>query len=109
MQGEADDSKGMEGAIQNAINRGEFDNLKGKGKPLDLNEYFDTPEEIRLGYSLLKNAGFVPEEVQLINLINELKVKIRNAKDDKTLKGLQKQMRDAQLNYDLLMERNHKR
>ena len=68
----SNDPEGTEGAIRSAIERGEFDNLKGKGNPLNLNEYFDTPEDIRLGYTLLKNAGYVPEEVQLLNQIEEL-------------------------------------
>jgi len=49
---QSNDPEGTEGAIRSAIERGEFDNLKGKGKPLDLNESFDTPEDIRLSYTL---------------------------------------------------------
>lgn len=109
MPNNSDNSKGTEGAIQSAIERGEFDNLKGKGKPLDLNEYFDTPEEIRLGYTLLKNAGYVPEEVQLLNHIEELKTKLKQEKDQNQIQELQKLLRDAQLNYDLRMERLKKR
>jgi Domain of unknown function (DUF1992) len=104
-----DDPKGTEGAIHNAIQRGEFDNLKGKGKPLDLNEYFDTPEDIRLGYSLLKNAGYVPDEVHLLNQISELKDKISEEKNESKVKELRKQLRDVQLKYDLRMERLNKR
>lgn len=105
----SDNPEGTEGAIQNAIERGEFDNLKGKGKPLDLNEYFDTPEEIRLGYTLLKNAGYVPEEIQLRNQIEELKTKLKQEKDQNQIQELRKRLRDVQLNYDLKMERLKKR
>ena len=41
--------------IREAIERGEFDELKGKGKPLDLDAYFATPEDIRMAYSILKS------------------------------------------------------
>jgi hypothetical protein len=34
-----------------AIATGEFHNLPGKGKPLDLGAYFATPEDLRMGYS----------------------------------------------------------
>ena len=36
--------------INEAIARGEFDNLPGKGKPPDLDAYFATPERLRMGY-----------------------------------------------------------
>jgi hypothetical protein len=105
MPNNSDNPEVIEGAIQSAIERGEFDNLKGKGKPLDLNEYFDTPEEIRLGYTLLKNAGYVPEEVQLRNQIEELKTKLKQEKDQNRILELRKHLRDTQLKYDLSMER----
>ena len=54
--------KAVEAIIKDAMERGEFTNLPGKGKPLDLSAYFETPEEVRMAYSLLKNAGMVPEE-----------------------------------------------
>jgi hypothetical protein len=56
----------VEAMIKEAMERGEFDNLPGKGKPIDLTEYFETPEEIRLANSLLKNAGLTSREVDLL-------------------------------------------
>ena len=41
--------------IREAMEKGEFDNLPGKGKPLDLEAYFATPADVRLGYSVLKS------------------------------------------------------
>jgi hypothetical protein len=38
---------------------GKFDNLKGRGKPLDLKRYSEIPEHLRPAYHILKNAGFV--------------------------------------------------
>jgi hypothetical protein len=103
------DSKGTEAAIRDAIERGDFKNLKGKGKPLNLNGYFDTPEDIRVGYSILKNAGYIPEEVELLNQITELKDKIKTTNDINQGKELQKKLHDTQLKYDLRMERYNKR
>src|SRR5438445_35918 len=40
---------------------GEFDRLEGAGRPVNLDAYFSTPEELRAGYAVLKNAGVVPE------------------------------------------------
>jgi len=43
--------------------REEFDDLSGKGKPLDLDAYFVAPEHLRIGYSILKSADVIPEEM----------------------------------------------
>jgi hypothetical protein len=40
--------KNVESLIKEAQARGEFDNLPGKGKPIDLTEYFNTPEDVRV-------------------------------------------------------------
>jgi hypothetical protein len=63
----------VEAMIKEAMERGEFDNLPGKGKPIDLTEYFETPEEIRLANSMLKNGGMTSREVDLLKEIAELK------------------------------------
>lgn len=49
--------------IREAMDAGEFDNLEGEGKPLDLDEGLDTHQ--RLLNKLLKNSGALPEWVQL--------------------------------------------
>jgi len=43
--------------IKEAMECGKFDNLPAKAKPIDLTEYFEMPEEVRLANSALKNAG----------------------------------------------------
>ena len=52
--------------IIEAINRGEFDNLPGAGQPLELVDDSHVPEDLRMAYLMLKNAGFVPPEIYLI-------------------------------------------
>ena len=54
---------GVEAAIREAMARGDFDNLPGKGKPLDLSEWQKTPQHLRMSYSVLKNAGYSPAEI----------------------------------------------
>lgn len=51
--------------IAEAIARGELDNLPGAGKPLAFDDDNHVPPELRAAYRLLKNAGFVPPEVEL--------------------------------------------
>lgn len=49
--------------IKEAIRGGEFDHLPGAGKPLPPDDMEGVPEELRMGYRLLKNAGILPEEL----------------------------------------------
>ncbi len=58
--------------IQEAIERGEFDALPGEGKPLELDDDPLVPEDLRAAYRVLKNAGFVPPEVELHNEIRAI-------------------------------------
>lgn len=54
----------VEERIKKAQKEGQFDNLKGISKPLRFESYTG-PEELRLGHKILKNAGFLPPEVEL--------------------------------------------
>ena len=50
--------------IQEALESGAFDDLPGKGQPLNIDDDSDVPEHLRMGYRVLKNAGFLPPELQ---------------------------------------------
>jgi len=50
----------VERIMREAMERGEFENLQGKGQPLDLRENpFEDPD-LRTVHRLLRNAGFTP-------------------------------------------------
>jgi hypothetical protein len=51
--------------IQEAMERGEFDNLPGAGKPLTLEDDSHLPADIRIAYKILKNADCLPPELEL--------------------------------------------
>jgi hypothetical protein len=57
-------NKIVEMRILTAQKNGEFDDLEGSGKPLKLDDGC-VPEELRLAYKVLKNADFVPPEIEL--------------------------------------------
>jgi hypothetical protein len=50
--------------IREAIERGELSGLPGEGRPLQLDDDSAIPEELRAAYRILKNAGFLPPELQ---------------------------------------------
>lgn len=51
--------------IQEAMERGEFDNLPGAGKPLSLEDDSHLPPDLRIAYKILKNADCLPPELEL--------------------------------------------
>uniref|UniRef100_A0A832A810 DUF1992 domain-containing protein n=1 Tax=Desulfacinum infernum TaxID=35837 RepID=A0A832A810_9BACT len=51
--------------IQEAMERGEFDNLPGAGKPLTLEDDSHLPADLRIAYKILKNADCLPPELEL--------------------------------------------
>ena len=55
-----------------AMRRGQFDDLPGQGKPLELDDDSAVPPELRPAYRVLKNAGCLPPELGLKNEIREL-------------------------------------
>jgi hypothetical protein len=95
----------IEGIIKKAIAEGEFDDLPGKGQPIDLDGYFQTPEHLRICYSILKNARFVPEEAQMLKDIEALREQRAACSDEAQKKELEKTIREKVLSFNLTMER----
>ena len=97
----------VEALIKEAQERGEFDNLPGKGKPIDLTEYFETPEEVRVAYSVLKNAGITSREIDLLKEIAELKERLAAAPEEEK-RQLEKQIRHKQVEFSVRMEQQRR-
>ncbi|NTU79423.1 MAG: DUF1992 domain-containing protein [Chloroflexales bacterium] len=57
--------------IREAEAAGQFRDLRGAGMPLDLDADKDVPEELRVGYRMLKNAGYAPPWIELQKSIRE--------------------------------------
>ena len=95
----------IEQRIKEAIDRGDFDNLKGKGKPLDLDGYFAMPEELRMAFAMLKSNEFVPEEVEMMREIARLKDEISAAADPDQRSRLSSQLQEKHLALTIALEK----
>ena len=95
----------VEQKIREAQRAGEFDRLEGAGRPVNLDAYFSTPEELRAGYAVLKNAGVLPEEAQLRAEAGELRERLRDCQDSSERERLTRRLNDLTLKYSLLVER----
>ncbi len=71
-----------ENRILEAIDAGLFDNLKGKGKPLRLDDDSHIPPELRMAYKILKNADCLPPELELRKEIVTLQDLVASMEDE---------------------------
>ena len=90
--------------IREAMSEGKFDGLPKRGA-IDLEEYFKLPSELRMAYSILKSAGCVPEEVELLREVDRLESQLAAAQDESRRGPLRRAVSDARLKLDLALER----
>jgi hypothetical protein len=95
----------VEQKIREAQEAGEFDRLEGAGRPVNLEAYFNTPEELRACYAVLKNAGVLPEEAAVLKEANELAARLEGCRDAAERERLKRAIHDLKLKYDLQVER----
>ncbi len=68
--------------IREAIDQGEFDNLEGRGRPIVFEDETWVPEDLRAAYRILRNAGCLPEEIQLRKEVFGLRELLLSIDDD---------------------------
>ncbi len=100
----------VEERIKNAQKKGDFKNLPGSGKPLDLDDDSCVAEDLRLAYKILKNADFVPPEIEIKNEIKRTEDLLAGMKDEKEKYHILKKlnflilklnaMRSSSVNFD---------
>ncbi|WP_339822382.1 DnaJ family domain-containing protein [Paenibacillus sp. FSL R7-0216] len=90
--------------IAEAMARGEFDDLPGKGKPLKVEDLSGVPEDLRMAYKLMKNAGYVPEEIQLQQEMVRLADLLAACEEGPEKQALKKQLSEQRLRLNLLAD-----
>jgi hypothetical protein len=58
--------------IREAQDAGQLDDLPGTGRPVELDDAPFVPEELRVAYRILKNAGYLPPEVEALREMREI-------------------------------------
>lgn len=95
----------VEEKILEAQRAGAFDNLPGKGKPLELEDQTFVPEELRIAYHILKNAHVLPPEAKLLKEIHTLEDLLKHVEDDGERKAVVKSIQWKVIRLDLLKRR----
>ncbi len=91
--------------IRKAMENGEFDHLPGYGKPLKLDDLSAIPEELRMAFTVLKNAGYSPEEHALKQEMMSIESLLKSCDDDDQRIGLQKKLNEKMLRYNSMLSK----
>jgi hypothetical protein len=94
-----------EDRIKKAYKDGEFENLAGFGKPLQLEDLSGIPEELRMAYKLLKNAGYTEDEGNLRREMMGIEDLIRKCEDSDEKANLQRKLNEKLLRFNQLMSK----
>ena len=71
----------VEERIRAAQRNGSFNDLAGSGKPFDTENDLHIPEDLRLAFKMLKNADFIPPEIELKKKIAQTEELLENTED----------------------------
>ncbi|WML51215.1 DUF1992 domain-containing protein [Neobacillus sp. PS3-12] len=91
--------------IKQAIKDGELDRLPGMGKPLKLDDLSSIPEELRMAYRIMKNAGYTEEETDLRKELMTIEDLIKKCDNEDEKQSLQKQLNEKLLRFNRLMSK----
>jgi hypothetical protein len=92
--------------ILDAQRAGDFDDLPGKGKPLNLEDSSWVPEDLRISYHILKNAHVLPPEAELLKDIHTLEDLLKYVEDEGERRALAKSIQSKMIRLDLLKRRS---
>ncbi|NNF98111.1 MAG: DUF1992 domain-containing protein [Desulfobacteraceae bacterium] len=84
----------VEERIRDSQRKGEFKDLPGTGEPIRLTDDQHIPEDLRLAHKILKNADFVPPEIEVL-------------KDIRRTEDLLSETKDTALKYRALKKLNY--
>lgn len=93
--------------IQEAIARGDLDDLPGKGRPVELEDLSLVPPDLRMAFKVMKNAGLLPEEMQIERQIAELQALRRKARTRPRRALIDRQLRQLLLEREI--RRDHRK
>jgi hypothetical protein len=92
--------------LKESMASGELSQAAGYGKPLDFGDgYQETPEELRMGYKILKDAGFVPPEVEMMKKIASVRDDLARAEHPSDRAKLQQQLLNLEVSLSIAKDR----
>jgi hypothetical protein len=91
--------------ILEAIREGVLDDLALHGQPIPHEDFSGVPEELRMGYKILKDAGYLPEELQLQQEILALQDMLNACTSPEEKEQARRKLTLRRLHFEMLMEK----
>jgi hypothetical protein len=91
--------------IKKGYKEGEFENLPGFGKPLPHDELSHVPDDLRMAYRVMKNAGYTDEDSALKQEMSTIEDLIQSCEDPAEKKELQKRLNQKLLQFNSMMSK----
>jgi hypothetical protein len=91
-----------EDRIKKAYKDGEFDSLPGLGKPMQLEDLSAIPEDLRMAYKIMKNAGYTEDEGRIRQEMMVIEDLLKKC-DDNERENLQRKLNEKLLRFNQLM------
>lgn len=90
----------IEQRIREAEQRGDFQNLPGAGAPLSLDDDALVPQDVRAAYRILKNAGFVPQEIHELRELRSLEALLAHGEGDEAQVAARKRVEQLRIRLE---------
>ena len=92
--------------LRDAQRSGELQSAASWGKPLNLDDgYAQTPEELRMAFKALKEAGFVPPEIETMKQIAALREVLAAEPEGPQAEAMRKRLSELQQHLALRLEK----
>ena len=93
-------------SLRESQRNGELQRAQSYGRPLDFGDgYEQTPPELRMAFKALKDAGFVPPEVETMRQIAALREQAEAATDAAEGEALRRRISELQQHIALRLEK----
>jgi septation ring formation regulator EzrA len=91
--------------VQKVEQTGELRNVPGFGEPFEFNDGFlETPAELRMAYKILKDAGYVPAEVEMVQRLAELREQLNATHGKAEQRALEIKVAELQQKVTMMLE-----
>ncbi|WP_201714911.1 DnaJ family domain-containing protein [Rossellomorea arthrocnemi] len=91
--------------IKKAYEDGEFKQLPGYGKPLNLDDDLGVPQELKMAHRMMKNAGYTTDEMNVKKEMMRIEDLIKVCDDDVKRHELEQNLNEKMLKYNAMLSK----
>lgn len=90
--------------VERVEKTGELKHIEGFGKPFNFADgYLETPDDLRMAFKILKDAGYVPAEVEMLNRLAALREELAATQDTEQQRVLRVKIAEMQQKVAMML------